>query len=429
MRSFACAFFHLAARATAPPPAALLLRALPLADPLAVCNDGSPATVYYRNCSANWDSKGPDYCANITNRWIIVFAGDDVRGALRGDPEGPPPAAPPGAFCYDPRSCAGRSPPLRTSAGLPAAGFPGGFLSPYAEVNPNFYKASSAVVPYCSSDLFLGNSTTGGVHFRGAAVLAAAVGALLALPGGASLALADEVLVVGGAGVVAQLPRIRARLLAAKRAAGAPPALALWGVCDGCALLPELAPPPPPPAGGAAACTTDANCPPGEALPKGVALWGAAPAAVPTWRALGARALLAAAAREGVPLLATARALDAVALRSFGAYNNASGAAWARATYAPALRAALRAALPPPPRGAAFVGGDCAWPPALALSARAWYGEAASCVDGAGRKHNNTPAQLAGAFAGCLEPGTPPEFCLSCAGGGVGDACAFPFPW
>ena len=74
------------------PPAALLLHPLPLRSPFATCNDGSPATIYFRNCSANWDSKGPDYCANITNRWLIVFAGGDVRGALRGEPEGPAPS-------------------------------------------------------------------------------------------------------------------------------------------------------------------------------------------------------------------------------------------------------------------------------------------------------------------------------------------------
>jgi hypothetical protein len=409
--------------AAAGAPAALYLRPLPLRDPLALCNDGSPAALYYRNCSANWDSKGPDYCANITNRWVLVFAGGDVRGALRGEPEGrTPPSAPPGAYCYDARSCAARARALRTSDGLPAAGLPGGLLSPYAEVNPNFYKASAALVPYCTSDLFLGNATAGALHFRGARVFDAAVSALLALPGRASLALADEVLVVGGAGVVAQLPRLRARLLAT-RGTRVPP-LSLWGVCDGCALLADL---PPPPAPLPPQCTSDADCPPHEALPRGLALWGGASGG--DWRALTAPALLAAAARAGVPLLAAAQALDAVALRSYGAWGggtNGSGAAWARATYAPALRAALRAALPPPPHGAAFVA-PCSWPPALALSARAWYGEAAPCADGAGRPHNNTPAQVAAAFAACAE-GAPPQFCVSCLGGG-GDEAGCPFPW
>jgi hypothetical protein len=413
----------------AAPPPALFLNAIPIQSPLAVCNDGSPTPIYYRNCSANWDTKGPDYCANITNRWVIVFAGDDVRGALRGEPDGPAPAFPAGAFCYDGGSCASRAPALRTSAGLPKSGFPGGFLSPYAEVNPNFYKSSSVVIPYCSSDLFLGNTTANGTHFRGAEILNSALTALLALPNRSSLAFADEVFVVGGAGVISQLPRIRARLLAAKRAAvgggggggggGAPPLL-LRGVCDGCALLPDLPGAPSPPR-----CERDNDCPPSEALPRGMALWGAGGG--PPWRSLAAPALLAATAAAGLPLLAFAQEFDAVALSAYGAWGggaNGSGAAWARRTYAPALRAALRGSLPAPPRGAAFVGACAAWPPALALAGGAWYGELAACKDGAGRAHNNTPAQVAAAFSGCLE-GAPQEFCLSCGGGGGGSGgCA-----
>ena len=68
---------------------------IPLADPSAICNDGTPAMLYWRNCTANEDrapgDKG-DYCAKggkdgvDENVWFIAF---EQAG-----------------FCYDSASCA-----------------------------------------------------------------------------------------------------------------------------------------------------------------------------------------------------------------------------------------------------------------------------------------------------------------------------------
>ena len=423
-----------AALDSAPIPQALLFNALPpLHDhPLALCNDGSPAALYYRNCSANWDSKsGFDYCANITKRFIIFFASTDIRPALANAAEPPAaPSRPSGAYCYDLPSCAARSPNLTTSRGLPPTAFFGGFLSPYAEVSPNFYKSSMAVIPYCSSDLFAGNAThitpSGApLHFRGSAIFDAAIASLLRLsPPSASLAAADEVIIVGPAGVMDRLPALRATL-AASAQPRAPPRL--FGVCDGCLLLPGLPPPPDAPPG----CTTDANCPPSAGLRAASALWAASGGVAPPWPRLAAPALLKSLSAAGLPLLVVAQQRDAVQLSAHGAWREGAAAAgWARSVYAPALKAALAAGLPSPPLGAAFASAPCAWPPGLALSQQGWYDEVGACVDGAGRARNDSAAQVAGALVDCNEAGVPADFCVTCPGADAGvGGCPFSDPW
>jgi hypothetical protein len=103
--------------------------------PDAVCNDGSPASFYYRNCSANWDRKpgGPDFCSEAEvggqRRWIVVF-GADPRTDLSSGVAPPPPVPLAGAYCWDGPSCAARAGALTTSVGLPATAFPSGVLLP-----------------------------------------------------------------------------------------------------------------------------------------------------------------------------------------------------------------------------------------------------------------------------------------------------------
>lgn len=102
--------------------------------------NGDPSKFYYRNCSANWDRKPgfPDFCNVTTVRWIITFDS--------GSPA-----------CYSDESC--KAMPLNAtgSSHLPATVFPDGSLLPYAEANPNLYKAHSVLVPACSGDLFSGS--------------------------------------------------------------------------------------------------------------------------------------------------------------------------------------------------------------------------------------------------------------------------------
>ena len=137
----------------------------------AKCNDGSAAAYYYRNCSANWDRKAgaPDFCEKGTAEgvrevvWEIVFAQTDVAAAADATGNA--------GWCSSAAECAARkvsAANLTSSAGLPATLFPSGLLSGFAEQNPNLYKAVSVIVPYCSSDLWLGDAG----EFRGCASLA-----------------------------------------------------------------------------------------------------------------------------------------------------------------------------------------------------------------------------------------------------------------
>jgi hypothetical protein len=460
---------------------------------LALCNDGSAPSYYYRNCSANWDRHpgDPDFCAVPVVRWVLVFMGggrDDLQSGLGGatapssssPTHTPPPPTVDGRYCYDARSCLGRSSNLTSSAGLPPSAFPSGVVLPYAEANPDLYKSHSAVIPYCSSDLWAGNATvafptaaegtqhassssspspTTPFHFRGMAIADAVVDALFAVDGGGSngLAGADEVLLVGPAGIVARLDALAARIREGKRRVlgDVSATVSVSALCDGCALLPNLTPP----ANAPPLCTTDADCPPALALPKAAALWNySAPAwcaaaagndstpadsrRLAPWQCLTAPVLLAATgpgpAGEGatsVPLLVSAQQLDASALASYGAWPDAAlnatgeGRAWALDVFGPAVRAVLAplgsAAAERGQRAAAAgavaaKGGvfapvfspSCSFPPALSLSP-SYYHTLAACVDSAGVPHNNSLGQAT------------PIFVIDGAGaGGIGNASA-----
>lgn len=170
-----CAFSLVAAAALPAldiPPAQLMQKFALRGNSL--CNDGTPPMYFYRNCSANWDRKNgaPDYCLKggsegVTEYiWQLVFLSSDVYSVNNSTQSSE------GLFCYDDHSCRERLrffPNVTSSAHLPDTYFPGGFLSAYAEENPNFYKSISVLVPYCSSDMFLGDASDvgTGVHFHG----------------------------------------------------------------------------------------------------------------------------------------------------------------------------------------------------------------------------------------------------------------------
>ena len=133
----------------------------------ALCNDGTPAKVYYRPCC---DGEDPgDWCnASAVTRWVIAF------GSAPGDD---------GGWCWDASSCAARArryPNATSSAAWPTtftrdgdASFTDtGVFSKSGEGNPNFYNSHNALVPSCSSDLFVGRAQ----NFRGRAI---ALGAMM----------------------------------------------------------------------------------------------------------------------------------------------------------------------------------------------------------------------------------------------------------
>eukprot|EP01047_Picozoa_sp_COSAG01_P011291 COSAG01_NODE_493_length_16327_cov_5.632879_17_plen_588_part_01 len=216
-------------------------------DSQAVCNDGSPAYFYWRNCTANSDwapGDKQDYCAKGGKEgvdqvvWMLVFES--------------------AGFCYDARSCAARESHRTSSSWLPPTIFPSGGLSCFPEENPNFYKATTVFVPSCSSDLWLGDAAhslggSGGggrTFFRGRRILSAVL-RQLARP----LAGADVLVIAGSAGVMAALhsPTVTALL---------PARLQVRLVCDGCLLSAA----PPLRSVAQQPCTTDTDCPPKEAL-------------------------------------------------------------------------------------------------------------------------------------------------------------------
>lgn len=432
-------------------PPAQWLNVTLLRDPAAVCLDGTPAPFYFRPCSANWDRKDPseDFCANITQRWIIVLDGS-------------------GGACYSAASCAAALREGAARGAPPASAFLDGILLPFAEVNPNLYKATAVYVPAgCSWDLFAGNATAttaggaggegaagGGatpLSFRGRAIVDALLDTLLhgmpALAPPARLVDADDVVVVGPAGVLARLDGIAAALAGAAAAASPPgnPALRVSGVLDG-GVLP----------GGvrpfnvsAAGCSAPGDCPPATALAAGAPLWwGGANATAEAWMpwcpaaatpgrahsCLLGEGLLPHLTRPGAParVLLQQQQLDATLLRALGAWpaaavNGTPAAAWAVGTLAPALGALLVNATAGGGGGGGAGGGAalafsaaCEQPPTLAVSP-GFYHTAVRHVDVYG---HTRVEPLAAAVSSLL--GDPPaswgvyaDDCTTAGGGGV----------
>lgn len=350
------------------------------------CLDGSPARVYQRNCTGDWDARPGDEFCNVTQTWVVVVGGasGDVTGA---------PAA--GAYCYDDRSCAARSANLTSSLHLPRAVLPPGLLSVAAEENPNLYLQSTVVIPDCTSDLLAGAGARGGAALVDAAL------ALLFTPAtpAPNAAFADRVVLVGGAGAMARLDELADALVAAKRAAtgNASAALAVWGVCDGCLLLE------PAPAFAAPACTTDADCPPSVGLPRLAARVGglARPAwcGLPdAWRCYTAAALAPALAAARTPALVLAAQYDATALAALGVPSPLRGAglAYAQAVFAPAARAAA-ASVP-------YAFSPACARPALAAST-AWFRTLVPHADAFNHTRNASAANAAYDFFELSAPG------------------------
>ena len=315
----------------------------------AVCNDGTPAKYYFRDCPR----PGAE-CLLAPSAWLVVFGGGSSADT-----------------CYDAASCEARSakyPERMTSSMLNATLDPvrdgaGGIFSSSGEENPNFYQQVNVYVPYCSSDMWAGNSTTTTTttttttaveeqqqqqrHFRGRSIARAVLEDLAALtftpvsiptpygpgPNNTKLTKADSIALAGGAGIMAEFREL-SQVIPRK------PGAKLRAICDNC-LVPELVTTTKrsaavtdtttaataatttvaPAAAAAAECLPGAassECAPPLVLKQGMKLWDPAAGATTAWRMLLAPASLNAVGQ--VPLLVIHPQWDRSQLQQWGAW-------------------------------------------------------------------------------------------------------------
>lgn len=131
-----------------PLPATFTKRMLDLTRyPDARCNDGTAAGYYL-------EAGKPG-----TTSWVVVLGG--------------------GSWCSTSQDCAGRPAGLKSSTGWPATIAPNGILSAKATDNPNYAQAHRISVPYCTSDVFSGDTgpvaALSNFQFRGRKVMAAVI--------------------------------------------------------------------------------------------------------------------------------------------------------------------------------------------------------------------------------------------------------------
>jgi hypothetical protein len=228
----------------------------------AVCNDGNPATFYYRGCNNTYYLHDAGGCVNISSEWVVHFGTS------------------PTPYCSDEASCQhrNRTDPLLVSPAKNSTTIIDGLLQPYPESNANFYKAHTVYVPYCSSDLWLGNSTSKfGFQFKGRNILKAVIEDLLYTPETGTdddgetedklrynLTGADQLVFSGGPGFVAQSSLVNSLLPSALRRKST-------FVCDGCVLVNT----PPLVSVHTKPCTSILDCPLNVTLKAGWKLWGA----------------------------------------------------------------------------------------------------------------------------------------------------------
>lgn len=131
----------------------------PLTDPLAVCNDGTPAGFYYRTSSEDDNRR----------KYLVHFEGK--------------------GWCYDQSSCMGRINEDRwrsglrkrtTSRGWPRMRVLGGMVNPGSPAADNIdHQESTFFVPDCTSDGLVADVERWGYQFRGARVFEAVLHALV----------------------------------------------------------------------------------------------------------------------------------------------------------------------------------------------------------------------------------------------------------
>ena len=200
----------------------------------ALCNDGSPAIFYFRDCPR----PGAECAANPAGaQWLVVFESATTTSGA----------------CFDERSCAALPAARTSSSGRPpvltAAELATGIFSDSGEGNPNFYERRAVFVPSCDGSMWLGNSSSdkgdsdsNNLHFRGRAIMKAVWEDLQTTvfspmpiptkfgpgPNNTKFSDATQVAVVGSAGIIRWLDVL---------AASTPMPQFIVGICDGCLLL------------------------------------------------------------------------------------------------------------------------------------------------------------------------------------------------
>ncbi|GAU93431.1 hypothetical protein RvY_05373 [Ramazzottius varieornatus] len=130
-----------------------VLRRVLLKNSSATCNDGSPAGYYLRRYPRS-------------KLWLIFLEG--------------------GWYCHDEASCMSRwlhTPSLMSSKSWQTYHAAGGILSGDEEENPIFWRANIVYIPYCSSDVWTGNTPKGKgqkLAFMGSLILQEVITQLLA---------------------------------------------------------------------------------------------------------------------------------------------------------------------------------------------------------------------------------------------------------
>eukprot|EP00035_Acanthoeca_spectabilis_P017232 m.359664 g.359664 ORF g.359664 m.359664 type:complete len:471 (+) comp16632_c1_seq1:277-1689(+) len=359
----------------------------------ALCGDGSTPVYYVRNCSANCYNGAcnrpgdPDYCKRGGAQGV-----QRIQFLVYFEQNG---------YCFDKDSCGNRTAQHIGNISRSPTLFPNGMILPYPEANPNFYKASAVYIPSCSSDLFLGNRSdqdpSTGLYFQGARIARAILRELQTRqywPSGRAgpLSDADDVVVVGGAGVVASAADLARAAL--------PPQTRVVTVCDGCVVPENLAPFPsnrPQPSSTHDAkslepqtrgCLSWETCPPAEGWAAGLSLWGTT--IVRTATELLSPALLTAALS---PLLVHSPQLPVDSLlKPLGVWpleGAPAKAAYATTVVAEAVRRAVEGV------NATFVP-TCSGPGAAVLTP-GFYSTPALCQDGYGNRFEFTLSEVFGA--------------------------------
>lgn len=358
----------------------------------------------------------PDYCSDVERpRWVVVFETGSTA-------------------CFDGASCnrRARADPNATMPPSDPTAFPSGVLLPYAEANPNLYKASAVFVPYCSSDLWAGNATlqssSGSEQwsFRGRAIAKAVLEDIRegGLPGGGALGDVAAITIVAGAGLFADESAAAGGMAQAfgglqtlrEWATAGEPApkhanTSFTAVCDGCLLSswgrPQLN-------SSAAPCLTGSDCRADTLAERGTSVWQHQHPQLAV--ALSPSSILRAIGTSGVPTLIQAQQLDEQQFRGLGAWPQPTGAgtaeqgAWAR-----------------------FASDQAAWVRSLLAGSNATsFAFSAACASPSATL--TTPAFLRTAVPHQVEPGSPvvqdpmrtalPSF-LSAVEAGGGGAEAF----
>ena len=300
---------------------------------------------------------------------MVLFAGGDSSDA-----------------CYDDASCTARqlnTPDKMSSTKFNATLSPKGIFSTSGEENPNFYGFRTVFVPYCSSDLWLGNRIEAStLSFRGRAIVVAVLEDLKATtfsptaiptpegpgPSKTRFDQASSVTVVGGAGIISLFTGAEGGPLAAL--IPPKPRAHLKLLCDGCVIAPVE----PLISVDKQPCTSAADCPPSTVLQKGLSLWTSQPHA-PEWRSLLADTLLRAV---HLPMLVQQQLYDATQLTQ----NRAWPAAPASSTYIATFGHTMQGLLRQRPHGGRFTFGTACSnaSPSLLRDTNGFFCRPISCV-------------------------------------------------